>query len=163
MNEALVKSFDNMILQQGKMDNKAYIFIGFIAVIFAFLVPNKNSLTAISFYLILISIPFIMSLIPIANKISIILIDFLLNGKRIKNVNIFYYIDLYKLTYDNFINVLENDYNINAISKAETYLIKQILVNAKILKIKVLWHNLSFVLILAYFVYEIVKWIGNII
>lgn len=163
MNNILVKSFDNLMLQQNKMDNKAYIFIGFIAVIITYLSPDKNSLNNITFFLLVLSIPFIISLIPIANKISISFISLFLLTKEVTKINIFYYIDIYKLSYENLLDIIKKEYGINTITNAESYLIKQILINAKILKIKVLWHNLSFILILLYFLYRVIKLITNII
>lgn len=150
MNEALAKSFDNLILQQNKIDNKAYIFIGFITFIFTFIHPNGFSdgfeLNSISFGLLLIALPLAISLMPIANNMTINLILFFLKCKKVKNINIFYYIDIYKLEYKEFCKVIKKEYELDQLSKTDCKLIEQILINAKILKVKVFWHNLSLII-----------------
>lgn len=145
INEGLSKAFDNIMEQQNKMDNKAYLFIGFIIFIFSFINKDWNNIGKNTWLLVIIAIPLIMSLIPIANSLQIKLMKAFFNKKNIciDKINIFYYLDLYNLEDEDFIESLKKEYNEQDISRYDEKLVEQILVNAKILKAKVLWHNFS--------------------
>jgi len=140
MNEGLLKSFDNLMYQQTKMDNKAYIFIGFLVILSKVFKENNQ----IIWLLIIIAIPFIISLIPIANKFTLKLMNIFFTGKNLKKLNIFYYLDMYRLEHNDFIELFKKEYDEQTISRYDEKLIEQILINAKILRCKVFWHNISY-------------------
>lgn len=144
INEGLTKSFDNLMLQQEKMDTKAFIFVGFLGAVLGII--NKDSFQNIPFtwFLIIAMQPFIISLIPIATKWSINILNKIVKNKINDNHNIFYYIDLYGLTQSDFIKILDLEYDIKNINKIEYKLIEQIIINSKILYLKAFWHNLAF-------------------
>jgi hypothetical protein len=143
MNSALVKSFDNLMHQQNKMDNKAYIFIGFLTLIFNFVNKDWQSINVITWLLVVIAIPLVISLIPVANSLAVKLMIAFINAKAQKKLNIFYYIDICQLEQDDFIELFKREYKEQSLTKYDEKLIEQIIINAKILKIKVFWHNIS--------------------
>ncbi|MGL4560698.1 MAG: hypothetical protein ACRCV0_00210, partial [Brevinema sp.] len=76
MNESILKSFDNIMFQQTKMDHKAYIFLGFLIVIFnAINKENNFEWTLSNIFVIVSSIPLLVSLTPIATNKLIKLIS----------------------------------------------------------------------------------------
>lgn len=142
MNESLLKSFDNIMFQQKKMDLKAYIFIAFLGIIFHII--NRDSIfqwSTDTIYLVLIAIPLLFSLLPITLKLLIDIIDMSTYKSNNKH-NIFYCLDIYSLDKNKFEQVLDSEYNINDLTKSDKYLIDQILINAKILKSKINWHGI---------------------
>ncbi len=151
MNDIILKSFDNIMYQQEKMDNKAYIFLGFIGYFLSLdFIGLKNIQLSDTFkiYLILLAMPLFFSLLPIANRMSIKFMmychfKFFTKEKRMDNNNIFYFTDIYYLSKNEFIKILEEFYDISHIKNSEGYLIEQILINAKILKMKVVLHSLT--------------------
>lgn len=144
--------------QQNKMDNKAYIFISFVAVIFSRLYPDLYQVDPRGYLLIGITIPFIFSLLPIANNISTRIISHL-SQKPIRSpqTNIFYYIDVYRLNMENFKLVLKEEYDFPTFSATDIKMIEEIIINAKILRTKVFWHSfaywLAFIYILALIIF----------
>ncbi len=158
INDGLLKSFDNIMEQQKKMDNKAYIFIGFLIFIFSFINKDWDNIRPITWILVIIAAPLSISLIPIAEPITIKFICIFFDRKKLDNINIFYYLDLYRSEMNDFIESFKKEYN-EEISKYDEKLIEQILVNAKILRTKVFWHTISllFVVVSFLFIYLIEK------
>lgn len=159
MNDGLVKSYDNLIYQQSKMDNKAYIFIGFLSLIFGFVNKDWQEVLTISWLLIIVAVPLTFSLLPVANRLGVNIMTAFISSRSLKKLNIFYYIDLYQLEQQDFIKLFKNEYDEENITKYDEKLIEQIIINAKILKVKVFWHNISQLLalvsIIAYIIYLI--------
>lgn len=143
INDGLLKAFDSIMEQQKKMDDKAYIFIGLLILIFSFVNKDWDNIRTITWLLVIIAVPLILSLIPIANPLAVKLLSIIINGKKLDDINIFYYFDLYKLEMKDFIESFKKEYDEQTISRYDEKLIEQILVNAKILKVKVFWHNIS--------------------
>ena len=164
LNSILLKSFDCIMQQQTKMDNKAYIFIGFLT--FTYTTLHKNCLTLLYADVILLSvaIPLIISLFPIATKYTI---NFLQNSKpkeNLKNHNIFYYIDIYGLNLNEFESILLKEYKISNLVPADYKIIEQIIINSKILKHKISLQNIAFLLLLVTSIFpSIIKLIKFII
>lgn len=78
--------------------------------------------------------------------------------KDFEQINIFYYVDIYRLNKDQFIEVLKTAYKLDQkkdITKADEYLIEQIIINSQILRVKVFFHEISqismLVIVLKYF------------
>lgn len=154
INPAIEKSFDNVMYQQEKMDNKSYIFLGFLGFFLTFDYFESTYLELDKFTINLISlmaITLIVSLIPIANSFFIKILSFtstifFKKNKKLEQINIFYYLDIYPLNKEQFIKVLETAYNFNReenISKSDEYLIEQIIINSQILRIKIFFHEIS--------------------
>lgn len=143
INEGLLKAYDNIIEQQKKMDNKAYIFIGLLTFAFSFINKDWNTINVNSWFLVIIVVPLLLSLLPIANEFQIKLLNILFHGKRTEKPNIFYYLDIYALEENQFAELFKKEYEETNISKYDEKIIEQILTNAKILKTKVMWHNMS--------------------
>ena len=144
LNKSLVKSFDNIMLQQDKMDNKAYIFIGFLAAALGFINKGQYINSPVNYILGFTILSLLISLLPLANKLAIGLLNLVIKKEKSETHNIFYYFDIYKLTVDSFKKVLNEEYGLGYINVFESKLIEQIIINAQILKAKVFWHNLGF-------------------
>ncbi len=144
MDERLLKSYDNIMEQQNKMDNKAYIFIGFTMAIFMFLYTKNESKLTSECFIVLIAIPLFFSLLPVTNKILLCLLDGVFRGQCAEQINIFYYADLFKLSNEKLVEKLGSEYEMTSIVIEDKKLIDQIIINSKILRVKVLWHYLSF-------------------
>ena len=147
LNEGIKKSFDNIMFQQTKMDNKAYIFIGFLGAILG--VINKNGVTEnlINWICGLAMFCLLLSLVPITNKLIIGILEKIIKKQTLQNHNIFYYDDIYFLNVDEFKDVLRQEYQLGYYTKFELKLIEQILINARILHVKVFCHNCAHILI----------------
>ena len=142
MNESLLKSFDNIMHQQTKMDYKAYIFIGFISLTISLLITNNYAGSKLLFvYFGILFIPLFISLLPKATSLAIKSLDICNKKTENSDHNIFYYLDICHLTKAEYINVLKNEYDIENLTKSDIKLIEQILINSKILKIKVSLHS----------------------
>ena len=144
LNESIVKSFDNIMFQQEKMDNKAYIFIGFLSVALGFFNKNQIIDSPVNIILGLTILSLLISLLPIANKLIISFLNLIIKKDKSDCHNIFYYIDIYKLSLESFKTILKDEYGLGYINGFENKLIEQIIINAQILKAKVFWHNLGF-------------------
>lgn len=142
MREELVKSFDNTMFQQEKMDNKAYIFIGFVAFSLTYVYSTFESFNYVSWFMFVTMLPLCCSLMPIADKLGVKFLHYCFKPTPIKSINIFYYIDIYPLTIDTFIKTYKKEYDVTDITSTDKKLIEQIIINAKILRLKVFWHNL---------------------
>ncbi len=71
LNSILLKSFDCIMQQQAKMDNKAYIFVGFLTFTYTALHKNCSTIIYPDVILFSVAIPLIISLFPIASKCTI--------------------------------------------------------------------------------------------
>lgn len=141
LKECLLKSFDNIMNQQNKMDNKAYIFLGFIIFIFnAFFKDTTNPICFYSIILLIIAIPLVFSLLPVTTTFGIKLIRLYKQEDNKSKHNIFYYSDICHLDNDKFKQVLNTEYGINELTLSEDKLIEQIIINAEILNAKVIGH-----------------------
>lgn len=141
LNECLLKSFENLMVQQNKMDNKAYIFIGFLIFIFnSFFNEPNNKICLYSIMLFTISLPLICSLIPIATTLGINWVKFIKKEDNKNEHNIFYYMDICGLTKERFIQILNTEYGIQHLSLSDKKLIEQIITNSEILNAKVIGH-----------------------
>lgn len=141
LNECLLKSFENLMAQQNKMDNKAYIFLGFIIFIFdAFFKDTTSPICFYSITLFIISIPLICSLLPITTAFGIKIIKLYKQEDNKNEHNIFYYTDICHLSNERFKQVLNTEYGINELTLSDSKLIEQIIVNAEILNAKVIGH-----------------------
>lgn len=141
LKECLLKSFDNIMNQQNKMDNKAYIFLGFIIFIFnAFFRDASEPICFYSITLFIISLPLICSLLPIATAFGIKIIKLYKQEDNKNEHNIFYYTDICHLSNERFKQVLSTEYGINELTLSDSKLIEQIIVNAEILNAKVIGH-----------------------
>lgn len=165
INQIVEKSFDNIMYQQEKMDNKSYVLLGFLGFLLtfdyfetAYLELDKLTINLIS----LIAIMLTFSLIPITNVFFIKIIKYtrfkFSKMKDFEQINIFYYVDIYRLNKDQFIKVLKTAYKLDQkkdITKADEYLIEQIIINSQILRVKVFFHEISqismLVIVLKYF------------
>ena len=164
MNISLLKSFDNIMFEQTKIDYKTYFFIGFLLIIFNTINNSIFQGTTSTIYLILIALPLLFSLFPIAINFLIYIINTSTvksNSKRYKH-NIFYYLDIFSLNKNEFEDILNKEYNIKNLTKSDEYLIDQILINAIILKAKTNWHNLSMLLTILIFIEIYVRWVFSI-
>lgn len=160
MKEDLVKSFDNLMFQQEKMDNKAYIFIGFIAFCLTNIYSKTELFNYISQMMIVTIFPLCCSLLPIANKFQIKLLKYLGNPPSNRGMNIFYYIDICSLTEKEFVQKYMKEYTVPAITDTDKKLIEQILTNARILRLKVFWHNLFQISLIASIMFILlISWI----
>lgn len=153
INQIVEKSFDNIMYQQEKMDNKSYVLLGFLGFLLtfdyfetAYLELDKLTINLIS----LIAIMLTFSLIPITNVFFIKIIKYtrfkFSKMKDFEQINIFYYVDIYRLNKDQFIKVLKTAYKLDQkkdITKADEYLIEQIIINSQILRVKVFFHEIS--------------------
>lgn len=158
MNESLLKSFDNLMHQQTKMDHKAYIFMGFLAIIYNITSEQNNLYINIS--LCVFAVPLLISLLPRATNLMIKITQKMHNAKKIeKSHNIFYYLDIASLSNEQFIQVLKDEYDITEITKSDSKLIEQITINAKILKTKIFWHTSFQYLIVLLIIILIMKYI----
>lgn len=157
LNPILLKSFDCIMQQQTKMDHKAYIFIGFLVIIFNAL--HKESMIFMSTDLILcfIAFPLVISLFPIATKFGVDIVKAFKKVELHKTHNIFYYIDICCLEKDDFISIIKNEYDIENTTKSDERLIEQIIINAEILSRKVFCHTISQYILLFSIVYIIAK------
>lgn len=144
INEGIMKSFDNIMLQQNKMDNKAFIFIGYLSVIVGILCKYNKVISLINVILCVSIFILFLSLMPIATKLGILLTNFIFKRDENKQHNIFYYIDIYKLDIDRFKKILKEEYKLGYYTEFELKLIDQIIINAKILRIKVLLHTFAY-------------------
>lgn len=158
INQIVEKSFDNIMYQQEKMDNKSYVLLGFLGFFLTFdyfetlyIELDKLTVNLIS----LIAIMLIVSLIPITNSFSIKILKHIsfnfFKKKDFKSINIFYYVDIYSLNKNQFLKILKTEYKLNQkndITKADEYLIEQIIINSQILRIKVFFHEVSQVFML---------------
>ena len=143
MNESILKSFDNIMFQQTKMDHKAYIFLGFSVVIFNIINKTSYTWSISNIFLIVSAVFLLLSLIPIASKN---LIKWVSKSSKTYNIqeqqyNIFYYIDIYELTNSQFKEILNKQYDITEYTKSDEHMMDQILTNAKILNFKVSCHG----------------------
>lgn len=152
INEGIMKSFDNIMYQQEKMDNKAFIFIGFFSVLLG--VINKNDIINSPINWILGCSIFLLalSLIPITSKFIVNILNFIIKKKNHSKHNIFYYTDIYNLDLENFKLILKQEYQLGYFTSFELNLLEQILINAKILRTKVFWHTLAYQFILISFI-----------
>lgn len=142
LNEFLVKFFDNIMQQQNKMDNKAYIFIGFIIFIFNAFLKDNHAICFYSVILLIISSPLICSLIPVTTNLGLKIIKLFKQNDMKKKHNFFYYTDICHLSNDEFTKILAEEYNIKNLNLADSKLIEQIVINAEILNAKVIGHAL---------------------
>lgn len=172
INQVIEKSFDNIIYQQEKMDNKAYIFLGFLGffITFDYFQINYVNLSTLNKSLILmLGIPLILSLLPIANNKTVKILTAFhekKNGRKKKQSanNIFYYLDIFDLDKTEFLQLLEDRYDMdikNDISKADEYLIEGILINSKILRTKVFFHNTVFFIFIFIVAINILIYVQN--
>lgn len=144
INDGLIKSFDNIIFQQEKMDNKAYIFIGFVSALLALINKEVILNNTVNYLLGFAILLLIMSLLPIATNLGVKILQKFIKVDKCKEHNIFYYIDLYKLDLATFISIMHTEYKLQNISIFDRKIIEQILINAKILKLKVFYHTLAY-------------------
>ena len=147
LNEGIKKSFDNIMFQQTKMDNKAYIFIGFLGAILGIINKNGVSENPINWICGLAMFCLLLSLVPITNKLIIGILEKIIKKQILQSHNIFYYNDIYFLNVEEFKNVLKCEYQLGYYTKFELKLIEQILINARILHVKVFCHNCAHILI----------------
>lgn len=169
INVGIMKSFDNLMYQQSKMDNKAFIFIGFMSVIIG--VVNKPQMvnTPVNWILGLAIILLACSMLPHANKINAKILNCMMNKELEDKIdiklshNIFYYLDLYSIDIKLFTTIMREQYKLSYLSPLELKLMEQILINAKILRLKVFWHNIAYwALFGGLFIWGIVLIIQNI-
>ena len=161
MNISLLKSFDNIMFEQNKMDYRAYFFIGLSAIIFNTINRGTFQWTTSTIYLLMITLPLLFSLFPMAINFLIYIVNISTvkqNNKKIKH-NIFYYLDIFSLNRNEFEHVLNKEYDIKNLTRSDEYLIDQILVSAIILKSKTNWHNLSILLTILIFIEIYVRWV----
>jgi hypothetical protein len=144
INEGLVKSFDNIMFQQEKMDNKAYIFIGFASALLALINKEVILNNTVNYFLSFAISLLIMSLLPIATNFGVQILQKIIKVDKSEEHNIFYYTDLYKLDLTTFISIMQTEYKLHNISIFDKKIIEQILINAKILKLKVFYHTLAY-------------------
>ncbi len=142
LNEYLIKFFDNIMQQQNKMDNKAYIFTGFIIFIFNAFFKDNQAICFYSITLLITSIPLICSLLPVTTTLGIKLIKLYKQSDIKKKHNFFYYTDICHLSNDEFAKILAEEYDIKNLNLADNKLIEQIIINAEILNAKVIGHAL---------------------
>jgi len=102
INEGIMKAFNNVMFKQTKMDNKAYIFIGFLGIILGIINKNEISNTPINWLLGIIIIILTLSLVPITNKTSTKILECIIKKQSLDKHNIFYYNDLYCLNIDEY-------------------------------------------------------------
>ena len=160
MNESLLKSFDNIMRQQIKMDHKAYIFIGFISLTISLLITKSYTESKLLFvYFASLFTPLFISLLPKATSLAIKSLNICPRKRKKITHNIFYYLDIYNLTTEEYINVLKKEYDIDNLTKSDIKLIEQIILNAKILKIKVSLHSLFQYILLVGVIICIIKYI----
>lgn len=159
LNEYLIKFFDNIMLQQTKMDNKAYIFIGFIIFIFNAFFKDNHAICFYSFVLLIISIPLICSLIPVTTTLGTKLIKLYKQNDNKNKHNFFYYTDICHLSNEEFSKIMSEEYEIKKLSLADNKLIEQIIINAEILNAKVIGHAIflwfAFIGVIACIIYHI--------
>ncbi len=159
INEGIMKAFDNVMFQQTKMDNKAYIFIGFSGVILG--VINKNGVLNIPLNWILGTFIIILtlSLIPITTKTLTKILECIIKKQITNKHNIFYYNDLYCLNLDEYKEILKKEYKLAYYTTFELNIMEQTLVNSRILRYKVFLHNLSYTILFSsifiFFIYTI--------
>lgn len=157
INEGIMKSFDNIMFQQTKMDNKAYIFIGFFSVILGIINRNGIINQPINFIFGITVFFLFLSLLPITNKNFTKVLETIINKQSNNKHNIFYYNDLYCLNLDKYKEILKREYQLAYYTKFELNLMEQTLINARILSIKVFLHNIAylvlFISILIYCIY----------
>ena len=147
LNECLLKIFDNIMQQQNKMDNKAYIFIGFIIFIFnSFL--KKTGISFDSIVLFVISLPLVFSLLPITTTLGLKLIKLYKQNDTKHKHNFFYYTDICHLSNEEFVEILQKEYGVSNLTLADSKLIEQIIINAEILNAKVIGHSIFLWLVL---------------
>lgn len=144
INEGIMKSFDNIMFQQNKMDNKAFIFIGFLSVLLGVINKEQILSTPINWILGMTIVLLALSQIPITSKISTAILNVIIKKDLDAEHNIFYYTDLCGMKIDLFKNVIHNEYQVAYLTKFEIKLMEQILINANILKLKVFWHNIAY-------------------
>lgn len=169
INVGIMKSFDNLMFQQNKMDNKAFIFIGFMSVILG--VINKPHIinNPINWIFGLAICLLACSMLPQANKINTQILNFMLHKEQENRVdiklkhNIFYYLDLYSIDMELFTTIMREQYKLSYLSPLELGLMEQIIINAKILKLKIFWHNVAYwVLFGGLFIWGFILIIKNI-
>ena len=144
INEGIMKSFDNIMFQQNKMDNKAFIFIGFLSVLLG--VINKEQIlnTPINWILGITIFILALSQIPLTSKLSTSILNLVIKRDLEFKHNIFYYTDLCGMEIELFKEVLQKEYQVAYLTNFEIKLMEQILINANILKLKVFCHNLAY-------------------
>lgn len=142
LNDCLIKIFDNIMQQQNKMDNKAYIFIGFIIFLFNAFFKDNHAICFYSIILLIIGLPLICSLIPITTNLGLKIIKLFKQNDIKKKHNFFYYTDICHLSNDEFAKILAVEYDIKNLNLADIKLIEQIIINAEILNAKVIGHAL---------------------
>lgn len=147
LNSILLKSFDCIMQQQAKMDNKAYIFVGFLTFTYTALHKNCSTIIYPDVILFSVAIPLIISLFPIASKCTINFLQHNKSNENTKKHNIFYYIDIYGLNLDEFESVLLKEYKIANLIPADYKIIEQIIINSRILKHKISLQNIAFILL----------------
>ena len=77
--------------------------------------------------------------------------------------NIFYYLDLYSINMELFTTIMREQYKLSYLSPLELGLMEQIIINAKILKLKVFWHNVAYwILFGSLFIWGFILVIKNI-
>ena len=149
LNKVLEKSFECIMQQQTKMDNKAFIFMGFLTFSITTIHKHCSDFIYPDVVILLTAIPLIISLFPIATKFSVkILSHFPKSNVKNNTHNIFYYIDICDLSGEEFKKVLVEEYHISATTPADNKLIEQILINSKILKQKVILQNIALLLLI---------------
>ena len=164
LNKILLKSFDCIMQQQAKMDNKAYIFMGFLTFSFTAIHKNCSSFIYPDIILLSVAIPLLTSLFPIATKFAVNILTRFQKTTTVSHThNIFYYIDIFNLNKSEFKKVLLKEYQISKTSPADDKLIEQILINSKILKQKVCLQNIALLSLIASsllpFAWKLVKYI----
>ena len=147
INEGIMKAFNNVMFQQTKMDNKAYIFIGFLGIILGIINKNEISNTPINWLLGIIIIILTLSLVPITNKTSTKILECVIKKQSLDKHNIFYYNDLYCLNIDEYKEILKQEYQLAYYTKFELNIMEQTLINSRILRYKISLHNLSYVIL----------------
>ena len=148
INEGILKSYDIMMEQQNKMDNKAFIFVGFLSVILG--VINKEQIlnTPINWILCISILLFTCSMLPIANKLNTEILKIIMKKpKKDGSHNIFYYLDIFELDIEAFKQMMQEKFHLDYITEFEMQLMEQILINAKILRNKINLHNWAYLLL----------------
>lgn len=143
----ILKSFDNILLQQDKMDNKAFIFIGFLSVILGIINKSQIINSPVNWILSLSIILLACSILPIASRLNTEILKLIIkknSNNTSSKYNIFYYLDIFDIDIDLFTIILKEQYKMDYINPFEIKLMEQILINSKILKLKIFWHNAAY-------------------
>lgn len=147
INEGIMKAFDNIMFQQNKMDNKAFIFIGFLSVLLGIINKEQILNTPINWILGITIFILALSQIPLTSKLSTNILNLIIKKELEFEHNIFYYTDLCGMEIKLFKEIIQKEYQVAYLTNFEIKLMEQILINANILKLKVFWHNLAYTIL----------------